>query len=305
MPIHLPPLTRRRFLAGTLAAGAAALTPRLSWGRTLEVDPHRFALFSDTHISEVRDTVHLGANMAENLARAGSEALAGLRRPAAVLINGDCAFLQGKPGDYEVLVRLLEPIRTAGVPVHLALGNHDQRDHFWNSAQLAAADDAAARPVENKQVSIIESARANLFQLDSLDQTNVTPGRLGEQQLQWLAEALDAHADKPAIIFGHHQPVKGGAGMGLKDTDALFEVLVPRRQVKAYIFGHTHHWQVKKWDDIHLVNLPPTAYPFVKSDPNGWVELALLEQGATLELHTLDPTHKANGERVELPWRAS
>jgi len=305
MPIHLPPLTRRRFLAGTLAAGAAALAPRAVWGRTLDADPHRFALFSDTHISEVRDTVHLGANMAENLARVGHEALGASRMPAGVLVNGDCAFLQGKPGDYSVLVEVLQPIRAAGVPVHLALGNHDERDHFWAAAELAADDNAAARPVEKKQVSVVQAERANLFLLDSLDETNVTPGRLGEAQLKWLAAALDAHAEKPAIIFGHHQPVKGGAGTGLKDTDALFEVLMPRRQVKAYIFGHTHHWQIKKWEDIHLVNLPPTAYPFVKTDPNGWVQLDLAENGATLELHALDTSHKDNGQRVELEWRAA
>lgn len=304
MPIHLPPLTRRRFLAGTLAASAAALAPRTVWGNTLDVNPHRFALFSDTHISEERDSVHLGANMAENLSRVGSEALAASQRPAAVLVNGDCAFLQGKPGDYSVLVEVLQPLRAAGVPVHLALGNHDERDHFWAAAELAA-DDAQARPVENKQVTVIEAERANLFLLDSLDETNNTPGRLGEPQLKWLAEALDAHADKPAIIFGHHHPVKGNAGTGLKDTDALFEVLMPRRQVKAYIFGHTHHWQTKKWEDIHLVNLPPTAYPFTQTDPNGWVQLDLAEKGATLELHALDPHHKANGERVELQWRAT
>ena len=305
MPIHLPPLTRRRFLAGTLAAGAATLAGQSVWGRTLDVDPHTFALFSDTHISEVRDTVHLGANMAENLARVGREALAAARKPAGVLVNGDCAFLEGKPGDYSVLVEVLKPIRTAGVPVHLALGNHDERDHFWAAAELAADGDAKARPVENKQVSVIEAERANLFLLDSLDETNNTPGRLGESQLKWLASALDAHADKPAIIFGHHHPVKGGAGTGLKDTDALFEVLIPRRQVKAYIFGHTHHWQTKKWEDIHLVNLPPTAYPFAQTDPNGCVELGLQEKGASLQLHALDPDHKANGERVDLEWRAA
>lgn len=303
MPIHLPAFSRRRFLAGAVAAGAASLAPRTLWGAATDVDPHSFALFSDTHVSEERDTVHLGANMAENLSRVVREALAAKALPAGVLVDGDCAFLEGKRGDYGVLVELLAPLRASGVPVHLALGNHDQREHFWAAAALQASDDEEARPVANKQVSIVEAERANWFVLDSLNETNVTPGRLGEAQIEWLAAALDAHRDKPAIVLGHHQPVKGGAGTGLTDTDALFEVLVPRRQVKAYIFGHTHHWQTKKWDDLHLVNLPPTAYPFVKTDPNGWVHVSLAEEGATLELHTLDPSHKANGERVELAWR--
>jgi len=305
MPIHLPAFSRRRFLKGAAAVGVAALAPRSAWGVDPTVDPHRWALCSDTHVSEVRDTVHLGANMAENLARVAREALMGGRLPAGVLVDGDCAFLEGKPGDYGVLVELLAPLRKAGVPVHLALGNHDEREHFWAAAELQAGEDDAARPVADKQIAVVEMERANWFLLDSLDKTNVTPGRLGAEQIEWLASALDDRADKPALVLGHHQPVQGGVGSGLRDTDALFEVLVPRRQVKAYIFGHTHHWMVDRWKDIHLVNLPPTAYPFAKHDPNGWVEVSLAESGAQLELHALDPQHPANGQRVELEWRAA
>ncbi len=43
---------------------------------------------------------------------------------------------------------------------------------------------------------------------------------------------------------------------GLIDTDDLFAVAKPRRNVKAMVFGHTHHWGVERIDDIHLINLP-------------------------------------------------
>jgi 3',5'-cyclic AMP phosphodiesterase CpdA len=134
----------------------------------------------------------------------------------------------------------------------------------------------------------------------------MTPGVLGEKQRQWLIEALDARKDRPAIVVCHHNPqfeVVGKAS-GLVDTAELFAALVPRKQVKAVVFGHTHHWDVQQRDGIHLINLPPVGYIFRAGDPAGWVDVRLAEKGATLELRSLDPAHPAHAKRTELQWRA-
>ena len=63
---------------------------------------------------------------------------------------------------------------------------------------------------------------------------------------------------------------------GNNDTVALFEVIRPRKQVKAYIYGHTHTWKVEQDDSgLHLINLPPVAYIFHEGDPSGWVRMML------------------------------
>src|SRR5205085_5467308 len=152
-----------------------------------------------------------------------------------------------------------------------------------------------------------ETPLANWYLLDSLDKTNVTPGRLGSEQLEWLKKALDARTNKPAIIFGHHHPdfatsVPVG---GLLDTQALFDVLGPRKQVKAYIFGHTHHWELAQRDGIHLINLPPVAYVFQPKDPSGWVDVSLSKDGAVLAFYSLDTAHPAHGKKHELTWRSN
>lgn len=304
MPIHLPPLDRRRFLAGALAAGAGWAGP---WARALAepappTDPHVWAFFSDTHVAASREETHAGVNMAEHLARSIAGVLAAPTRPAGVLVNGDCAYLSGESGDYATFLALVEPLRAAGLPVHLGLGNHDHRERFW---QAATGQAEPPTPVRDKHVSVTPGGRVNWFLLDSLDRPGMISGALGERQVAWLAHELDAHADRPAVVLGHHQLVPGGkVGTGLADTDALWEVLVPRRQVKAYIYGHTHHWRVAEKDGLHLVNLPPTAYPFIRRDPSGWVRCTLGEGGATLELISLDEGHPAHGQRVELAWRS-
>ena len=69
--------------------------------------------------------------------------------------------------------------------------------------------------------------------LDSLEATLSTPGLLGQEQLDWLAAALDANPGKPALVLLHHNPATSGHVGGLKDTEALFEVIRPRKQVKG------------------------------------------------------------------------
>ena len=103
MPIHLPLLSRRRFIAGTLGAGAGLVLGRDLFAADKPADPHTWALLADPHIAADREKVLRGVVMSKNLSAVGRELLALPKRPAAVLINGDCAFNTGELGDYVVL----------------------------------------------------------------------------------------------------------------------------------------------------------------------------------------------------------
>lgn len=301
MPISLPPLSRRQFLARSLVAGAACvLAPELR-AEPKAADPNAFALLSDTHLAADRSRVERGINMSDHFVTVSREVQAWPRRPAAVIINGDCAFNRGETGDYALLAQLLEPIRQDKMPIHLLLGNHDNRERFWDALQ---AEKTAKRPIADKQAALLKTPRANWFILDSLETTLSTPGLLGSGQLEWLAKALDDNAEKPALIMVHHNPGISGGNIGLKDTAALFEVIRPRNQVKAYFFGHTHHWEITRDESgIHLINLPPVAYLFHEGDPAGWVMANVEEKSMRLELRCLDSSHKAHGQVANLEWR--
>jgi len=301
MPIHLPPISRRRFLSRSLAAGAGlALSPDL-FAATRRTDANSWALLSDIHLAANREQLGRGVNMFEHFNTVSAELLALPKRPAGVFINGDCAFNSGETGDYGLLNELLLPIRQDQMPVHLALGNHDNRERFWDALEQ---EKPAQRPVEDKQVSLLRGPRANWFILDSLETTLSTPGLLGPAQLEWLAKSLDENADKPGLVMIHHNPGLSG-NLGLKDTVALFEVIRPRRQVKAYIYGHTHTWKIDRDESgIHLINLPPVAYVFQDGNPSGWVHATLEKKALRLKLSCLDKTHKAHGQIVKLKYRA-
>lgn len=297
MPLTLPALSRRHFLASTLAA---TWTASQLYAAEPAADAQRFVLFSDTHIAAKPEVSANGINMHAHFTQAVKDMLALQHKPAAALWLGDCAYLEGQAADYTLLLETSQPLREAGWPLHITLGNHDHRQRFWKALPVDQGQD---KFVDARHIMVIPTPVANWFLLDTLDITNSAPGTLGKEQLLWLAKALDEHADKPALIAMHHNPdfnVKPG---GLLDTAQLFEVLTPRKQVKAVFFGHTHVWNVETKNGIHLINLPPVAYVFAKGKPSGFIEAQLRAEGAKLTLSAIDKAHPTHGEQVDLKWR--
>lgn len=304
------PVSRRRFLAGTLAAGAGLLVPRRLWAEQPATDPNRFALLADIHISAQRNREARGINLVDHFVRVRDEVLTLRPRPAAVIVAGDCAFNDGQAGDYAVVRELTEPLRQAGLTPWLMMGNHDRREKLWQAFPELKSRDQGLRP--DKHVLLIESPHANWFLLDSMDGAGAVAGRMGEAQLQWLAKALDARPDKPALIVAHHYPETNKPGAGgpkpakssaLLDTEAFFQVIAPRKQVKAYIFGHSHRWVTGTLQGLHMVNLPTTAYVFDKKQPSGWIDAQVRPDGIALRLNALDHEHPEHGKKLDLAWR--
>jgi 3',5'-cyclic-AMP phosphodiesterase len=305
MPLHLLPMTRRRFLAQSATATAALLTLGRLPTRAAATDPHSFALLADTHIPSDPATVARGVNMSDHLEQVAGQLRALKVKPAGVIINGDCAYIRGLADDYRNLERLIAPIGEAGMPLHLTMGNHDDLDVMYD---IMAAHRPGKPLVAGKHVTVLETPRANFFLLDSLWQVNVVTGEIGGAQLDWLAKALAAHTDKPAIVVAHHNlqwdVATAERVSGLRDTDALFELLVSNKHVKAYIFGHRHRWELHEREGLHLINLPAVAYVFAEHMPSGWVHATLKPDGIQLNPVCLDPDHPDHGQGVRLKWRA-
>ena len=96
---------------------------------------------------------------------------------------------------------------------------------------------------------------------------------------------------------------EGGKRTGLTDTDEFMRVVDKHPKAKAWIFGHTHNWEIKtRKSGLHLVNLPPVGYPFNKAKPSGWVTARVDSKGMDLELRSLNATHPEHGKVTRIEW---
>jgi hypothetical protein len=302
MPVSIQSVSRRRFLQCSLAALGTAMLPR-GLCAAVDVPPaataaDHLALLSDVHVSG-----GLFTSMARRFTVAIDQVLALPERPQRVLMAGDCAYLSGGRNDYQEYARRIGPLVAAGLPLHIALGNHDHRERFWESLPREQPD---ARMTLGRHSMVLSGRHADWFLLDSLHQTNKSPGELGKDQLEWLAAELDARADRPALLMLHHDPVRNGGEGSLRDSESLLAIARQRRQVKALFFGHTHIWSVAQDPSgIHLVNLPATGYTLWGRSFIGWVNCLVHGDGATLRVHALNAREKEHGQVVRLKWRAA
>jgi 3',5'-cyclic AMP phosphodiesterase CpdA len=256
---------------------------------------------SDVHLAtDPRVRVH-GECMADNLRAALDDVLDADDPPKGLVVNGDLAYRDGQPSDYKTLLRAVEPLRRGRIPVHLALGNHDNRDHFRTALGEPAESDPSGLA---KCVSEVEGSGFRMLLLDSLNGTRAVGGELGEAQRAWLAARLDAHPETPAVVFVHHN-LNANWVSALHDTDALLNILRPRRQAKAVVFGHTHVFNARQLGDLHAINLPAVGYRFSPKQPLGWCLFRPAADGGELELRCVSGNRRQHLRRVELRWRSA
>jgi Icc protein len=216
--------------------------------------------------------------------------------PLGVLICGVAARLEGLPIDYQELRGLLQPLADQ-TPVFIGLGNHDDRANFHKAFPNSAGTKAT---IGGKHVLVIESEPVRVILLDSLLYVNKVAGLLGKNQRAWLAEYLAANQDKPTVLFVHHTLTDNDGD--LLDADRLFEIVEPRRQVKAIFFGHSHVWSLSQRKHIQLINLPAVGYNFRDQDPVGWVEARFHGRGVDLTMRAFAGNRADDGKVTRLLW---
>jgi 3',5'-cyclic AMP phosphodiesterase CpdA len=311
VPFILPPITRRRFFKGSLAFGCTALMASRARAaadnKRAALDPNRVALLADTHISAdpnqaypgtkwpdspCKEDEHEWVNMADCLSQTAQSVIALDPRPAHLIVNGDCALSHGKEAEYKEFLRLLEPIRAAGITVHVTIGNHDNRETLWQLLPFLRKEQMGIH------ADVLELPHANLILLDSGKR-----GILGEEQLIWLSKQLDERPHKPALIFGHFNPSPSRGvrpNKGMRDGASLLELLGDREHARTYIHGHTHEWMQDERDHVQIIGQPAVSYYFGKGHAHGWLDMRLTETTADLELRCINPGHPQHGEQKQI-----
>lgn len=162
-----------------------------------------------------------------------------LRRAIAVIMreheDADAAILlgdlteTGAVQDYEDLKKALEGL---SMPVHITLGNHDERDAF-HAVFGGSGFVSSSRVVAGHPCHLV----------DTLDPGEVG-GNLNSGRIEQLEAAL-AEASSSGFLFMHHPPIRTFVPAydrdGLVGRNSLEAVLARHAgKLKALFFGHCH-----------------------------------------------------------------
>jgi 3',5'-cyclic-AMP phosphodiesterase len=192
------------------------------------------AQISDFHLKAGGRVTYRVVDTAACLARAVATVAALDPAPDIVVATGDLTDAGG-PEEYELLRELLAPLKQ---PVYLIPGNHDERE-----AMRRAFADVGYLPASGFLHYTVEDHPLRVVALDTLV-PGEAGGRLCEQRLRWLEDALAAAPECPTLIIMHHPPFVTGIAymdrMGLSGAAEFAAVLSRHPQVERVLCGHLH-----------------------------------------------------------------
>jgi 3',5'-cyclic AMP phosphodiesterase CpdA len=173
-------------------------------------------------------------------------------QPSMLFATGDLI----DRGDRDSYERLREAFADLPFPVHMALGNHDERATF-----LDVFPDAPF--TEGFLQYVIETPSLRIIVLDTLEEGR-HGGAFCADRAAWLTARLDEAPHVKTLIVQHHPPVE--VGIPWMNTDPtepwvqrLADCLRDRKNVIGLICGHIHRAIATHWEDLLVATCPSTA----------------------------------------------
>ena len=193
------------------------------------------AQITDLHIGATGDPLNNARNE-RRLRQVLGEIHALRPRPAAIIASGDLCD-PGLPGSYVALRAILQ---ASEIPIHLAIGNHDDR-----AALVAAFPPAMIRCDANGFVQYaVDIGPLRVIVCDTVE-AGSHEGAFCTQRADWLTRTLAEAPDRPTRVVLHHPPVPSGIQWmdpepGADWIGRLETVLKGRSQIQGVICGHVH-----------------------------------------------------------------
>ena len=260
---------------------------------------------TDTHILGVDRGNLYGLDVALRLKKALKSIAKNHSDAEFLVITGDLVDV-ATPQAYEVLSSLLDKF---SVPVHLIVGNHDNRDYLKSTFPQYNAGKFIQY---SKQIS-----GKNFIFLDTLV-PGERYGKLCSKRLDWLQKELDKNQDKPTYLFMHHHPVPCGLQemdtvADFRTAEAFWELLDGYSNVKHIFFGHIHRVvnATKKCVTMHSTRstafqvsyLPDTKLEYLTNKENPMYAVVEIDEHDSIRIHQheyLDEKeYYEDGERFE------
>lgn len=204
---------------------------------------------SDTHIQSDPAATFDGVDTATSLAAVMTHIRAH-EQPDLMLLTGDLVH-DPETAAYK---RLHELLVTAPADVYAIPGNHDDPELMQS---------ALSAPVRHDRE--IATGGWRILLLNSWLE-NEHAGYLPPEELQWLDARLGEQGDRPVLIGLHHPPVGIGSiwmdAMGLRNADALLDILDRHEQIRGVVWGHIHQVFESERQGMRLLSCPSTCIQF-------------------------------------------
>ncbi|MEM7176137.1 MAG: metallophosphoesterase [Pseudomonadota bacterium] len=266
---------------------------------------------TDIHLTTLGNTIG-GRDPNANFERALSHALARHGDAEAIVITGDLSDW----GDREDYERLRARIGRSPIPVHLCIGNHDDRETFLGVFPHLCDENGFVQQV-------IPLSRGTAVLLDSWG-PETHAGHFCETRAAWLDAQLTA-LEGPVWIFIHHNPAPTHIGpkdkIMLLDEGRLGRVVGAHRGKIGHLFhGHCHiplagsfhgvptsaprgtnHASWTSFEEKNLLSCSnlPESYGVIIADLNS-VTVHMVEFGYDGPIHSKASPDYASWDRAEM-----
>lgn len=233
--------------------------------------------FTDTHFFGSDEGRLLGVDTRQSFQQVLSLSLSKTGVPDFYLLTGDLSQDES-PESYERLAKCLKDLEA---PAYFLPGNHDMRKAMY---------DCFAKSTNLKPDRHFISGNWQIILLDSVV-TGEVGGHLCDDELHRLAQRLDAHQDKFALVTLHHHPVPIGCSwidpIMLDNGEDFFAVVDRYENVRCVLWGHIHQAFDSERKRTRLLATPSTCVQFkpeapdfaVDKKPPGYRCLELFDDG--------------------------
>jgi Icc protein len=193
----------------------------------------------------------------------------------AILATGD--LVQDDAGGY---AHFRDEMGRLGRPVLCLPGNHDDVPAMYAALAQPPFQCGGTWDAGNWRVVLLDSTIPG-----------ETAGRLVDDEMTYLEQALAAAHDRHALVCLHHHPVPMHSawldGVGLANGAEFLALLRRFPNVRAVVFGHVHQAYDAVHDGIRLIATPSTCSQFkpgsddfaVDERPPAWRSLTLHADG--------------------------
>lgn len=213
----------------------------------------KFLHLSDLHLVPPGVRLH-GLIPQEQLDRCVDDVIQKHSQAAFCVVTGDLTH-GGDPIAYGVLRECLARLP---MPVHLMLGNHDDRKAFREAFPNVPTDS------HGFVQQAISTTEGRLLLLDT-SEIGMPDGRLCERRLAWLKDRIEEQPESLLFLFLHHPPFRVGLqrmdSIRLLNGDILFEVLRPHlSRIRHFFVGHLHRMIAGSWRGIPFSGVRGTSH---------------------------------------------